>query len=156
MTVDDIPVVSFSKRLLDPSIIWGVLYIVTVFYDEHFSGYYLLLAILVFFVSSFVYEQIDPYRSWRSGKMLAYARDIFIGWIVTVAILYWICTATDLINRYHDDVLLAWVSLTPCVLFLSHLASVAVDFAKHGECCSKSEYLHLEKLIKRWPDFMEK
>ena len=41
-------------------------------------------------------------------------------------------------------------------IFLSHLASVAVDFAKHGECVSKSEYTHLEKLIETWPDFFEK
>ena len=44
----------------------------------------------------------------------------------------------------------------PDCIFLSHLCAVAVDFAKHGECVSKSEYEHLEKLIKEWPDFMEK
>ena len=42
-----------------------------------------------------------------------------------------------------------------CV-YLSHLASVAVDFAKHGECVSKKEYEHLEKIIVKWPDFFEK
>ncbi|MEN9864556.1 MAG: hypothetical protein RL748_146 [Pseudomonadota bacterium] len=132
MTVDDIPVVSFSKRLLDPCIIWGMLYLVIVACGEDFNGYYLLLAILVFFVSSFVYEQIDPYRSWRSGKMIAYARDIFVGWILTVAVLYWICSATGLLNRYHDDVLLTWVGLTPCVLLLSHLALRKLAFVRRS------------------------
>jgi hypothetical protein len=42
-----------------------------------------------------------------------------------------------------------------CVL-LSHLASVAVDFAKHGECVSRQEYAHIEKMIEIWPDFFEK
>ena len=42
-----------------------------------------------------------------------------------------------------------------CVL-LSHLASVAVDFAKHGECVSRLEYAHIEKIIDVWPDFFEK
>lgn len=41
-------------------------------------------------------------------------------------------------------------------IYLSHLASVAVDFAKHGECVSKESYLHLEKMIEQWPDFFEK
>jgi putative colanic acid biosysnthesis UDP-glucose lipid carrier transferase len=132
MTVDDIPVVSFSKRLLDPSIIWAMLYIVTVFYDVRFGGFYLLLEVLVFFVSSFVYEQIDPYRSWRSGKMLAYARDIFVGWIITVALLYWIGAATDLSNRYHEEVLLTWIGLTPCVLFLSHLGLRKLAFVRRA------------------------
>jgi len=44
----------------------------------------------------------------------------------------------------------------PDCIFLSHLASVAVDFAKHGQCVSKVEYEHLEKLLECWPDFMEK
>ena len=35
----------------------------------------------------------------------------------------------------------------PDCVQLSHLASIAVDFAKHGECVSKTEYKHLEKLI---------
>lgn len=130
MTVDDIPVVSFSKRLLDPGIIWGMLYLVIVAYGEDFNGHYLLLAILVFFVSSFVYEQIDPYRSWRSGKMLAYARDILVGWVVTVVVLYWITSATRLLNHFQDDVLLTWVGLTPCVLFLSHLALRKLAFVR--------------------------
>jgi RNA-dependent RNA polymerase len=35
----------------------------------------------------------------------------------------------------------------PECIWLSHLASVAVDFAKHGECVSKEMYKDLEKLI---------
>jgi len=41
-------------------------------------------------------------------------------------------------------------------IFLSHLQSVAVDFAKHGECVSKDEYKGIEELIDAWPDFFEK
>jgi len=33
---------------------------------------------------------------------------------------------------------------------------VAVDFAKHGECVSRQEYAHIEKIIDIWPDFFEK
>lgn len=54
----------------------------------------------------------------------------------------------DYYGRYgpmHED----------CV-YLSHLCSVAVDFAKHGECVSKDCYKHLEELIEEWPDFFEK
>ena len=41
-------------------------------------------------------------------------------------------------------------------IFLSHLQSIAVDFAKHGECVSKENYGRYEQLIKEWPDFFEK
>jgi len=48
----------------------------------------------------------------------------------------------------HDD----------CI-FLSHLASVAVDFAKHGECVHVDSFKRFEKILNEeggWPDFFEK
>lgn len=34
--------------------------------------------------------------------------------------------------------------------------SIAVDFAKHGECVSKEEFQHLAAKLENWPDFFEK
>ncbi len=135
MTVTDIPLVSFSKRLLDPSIIWGVLYLVTLYYDEHFSAYYLILAIIVFFISSMIYEQIDPYRTWRSGKILAYMRDITVGWMLIVMILLLIGHVTAWDHKFSDEVMLTWFLLTPFALLTSHLAvrKMAFDPSKDGE-----------------------
>ena len=76
MTENDIPLVSFFKRLLDPAIILGLLYAIIVSQHEVFTGDYLVLMIIAFFVSSFVYEQIDLYRTLHVGKHLAYAVDI--------------------------------------------------------------------------------
>ena len=40
---------------------------------------------------------------------------------------------------------------------LSGLLSIAVDFAKHGECVSPDHFEHLQKVLdKKWPDFFEK
>ena len=44
----------------------------------------------------------------------------------------------------------------PDAIHLSHLASVAVDFAKHGECVSPKEFVELYRILESWPDFMEK
>ena len=44
-------------------------------------------------------------------------------------------------------------------IYLSHLASVAVDFAKHGECVHVDSFKRFEKLLFEeggWPDFFEK
>ncbi len=135
MTVDDIPLVSFSKRLLDPCIIWGVLYVLTLIHGEPFNGHYLLLAVLVFFVSTFVYEQIDPYRSWRGGYLLAYSRDVLIGWALILLILHLIGEMADIMFWFDDAVLLAWAWATPCVLLVSHLAVRKLIFVpgRHGE-----------------------
>ena len=35
----------------------------------------------------------------------------------------------------------------PDCLALSHMCSVAVDFAKHGECVSKENYKHLQSIV---------
>ena len=43
----------------------------------------------------------------------------------------------------------------PC-LELSALQSVAVDFAKHGECVDKRNYEKIADLLDDWPDFFEK
>jgi putative colanic acid biosynthesis UDP-glucose lipid carrier transferase len=70
MTVNDIPVVAFFKRLLDPFMIWGLLILITRIYDETFTGYYMVLVIITFFISSYIYEQTHIYRAWRNGKLL--------------------------------------------------------------------------------------
>ena len=87
MAANDIPVVSFFKYLLDPFLIWGLLVLLTLAYGEDFNGYYLVLMIITFFISSYVYEQTNIYRMWRNGKLLAYIRDTLVGWGIIISIL---------------------------------------------------------------------
>jgi putative colanic acid biosynthesis UDP-glucose lipid carrier transferase len=122
MTVNDIPIISFFQRVLDPLIIMGTLYLATLLYEEPFSGYSLVLMILAFFISSAVYQHIDPYRTWRSGRMLAYARDTVFGWCVTIAVLYFLGSASGLKYYYNERVLLAWFIATPVTILASHIA----------------------------------
>ncbi|MFC5462405.1 undecaprenyl-phosphate glucose phosphotransferase [Massilia niabensis] len=121
MTVNDIPIISFFQRVLDPLIIMGALYVSSIAFEEPFSGYSLVLMILAFFISSAVYQHIDPYRTWRSGRMLAYTRDIVFGWCVTIGVLYFLGSASGLKYYYDERVLLAWVIATPAALLASHI-----------------------------------
>jgi len=120
--VNDIPIISFFQRVLDPLIVMGTLYLATVAFNEPFSGYCLVLMILAFFISSAVYQHIDPYRTWRSGRMLAYARDTIFGWCVTIAVLYFLGSASGMRYYYDERVLLAWAVATPLAILASHLA----------------------------------
>ena len=86
MTVNDTPIVAFFKRLLDPFMIWGLLILIAWLYDETFTGYYLVLMIITFFISSYIFEQTNLHRSWRNGKLLAYIRETFTGWGMTCSI----------------------------------------------------------------------
>jgi len=129
MTVNDIPIISFFQRVLDPLIVMGSLYLATLAFGEPFSGYCLVLMILAFFISSAVYQQIDPYRTWRSGRMLAYARDTVFGWCLTLAVLYFLGSASGMKYYYDERVLLAWAVATPLTILASH---IAVRFATAG------------------------
>jgi putative colanic acid biosynthesis UDP-glucose lipid carrier transferase len=123
MTVNDVPLISFFQRVLDPLIIMGTLYLFSMLFAEPFTGYSLVLMILAFFISSSVYQYVDPYRTWRSGRMMAYARDIVVGWVVTALILVFLGSVSGLSYHYDENVVLVWFTATPFMLLLSHLAA---------------------------------
>jgi len=134
MSANDIPVVSFFKRLLDPFIIWGLLVLLTWVYDEKFTGYYLVLMIITFFISSYVFEQTSIHKRWRDGKILAYIRDTFVGWCIIVAILLLLGYATKLDYQYSEQVILTWFIVTPLALLASHftIRTIADHLRKSG------------------------
>jgi putative colanic acid biosynthesis UDP-glucose lipid carrier transferase len=135
MTVNDIPLISFFQRILDPLIIMGTLYLFSMLYAEPFTGYSLVLMVLAFFVSSSVFQHVDPYRTWRSGRMLAYSRDVFVGWSITALILVFLGTVSGLAYHYDDTVVMSWFIATPFILLTSHLAArmLGSDPAKASE-----------------------
>jgi len=127
MTVNDLPLALFFQRVVDPLIIMGMLYFCTVVEGQQFTGYSLVLMILAFFISSLAYQYIDPYRTWHSGRLLPFARDIFSGWALAVGMLWLIGVASGLSFQYQPQVLLLWVVATPVVLLVCHLAANVFD-----------------------------
>ncbi|MBZ2206815.1 undecaprenyl-phosphate glucose phosphotransferase [Massilia soli] len=122
MTVNDIPLISFFQRVLDPLIIMGTLYAATLLYREPFNGYSLVLMVLAFFISSAVYQHVDPYKPWRRGRIGAYVRDTVLGWVVTIGVLLFLGSASGLSYYFEERVILAWFVATPLILLASHLA----------------------------------
>lgn len=133
MTVNDIPLISFFQRVLDPLIIMGTQYLCSLLFGEPFTGYSLVLMILVFFISSSVYQHVDPYRTWRKGHMLAYARDVLVGWGVTVGILLFLGSMSGLSYQYEEKSVLAWLLATPFLLLAGHLAARNVHHGRSRE-----------------------
>jgi len=132
MTVNDIPLISFFQRVLDPLIIMGLLYLLSFASGAPFTGYMLVLMILAIFISGTVFHHIDPYRTWRSGRMLAYARDILMGWAITALILTFLGSATGLAYHFDSKVVLAWFVFTPFVLLASHFAARRFSLSPDG------------------------
>ncbi len=126
MSANEIPVVSFFKCILDPFLIWGMLIVVAWLYGETFTGSYVVLMVITFFISSYVYEQTNIYRNWRNGKLLNYIRDTVIGWGIIVAILTLLAYATDFSGQYSERVILTWFIVTPLALVVSQITLRAI------------------------------
>jgi len=122
MNVNEIPLVSFFERVVDPLVIMGMLYVCTLALGNGFNGYSLILMVLAFFVSSSVYKYVDPYRTWRTGQLRKVARDIVLGWLLSVTVLALIGMSSGMLVHYDRTVLLAWCVATPLMLMLGHLA----------------------------------
>lgn len=134
MSANDIPVVSFFKRLLDPFITWGMLILITWACDQVFTGYYLVLMIITFFISSYVYEQTSIYSNWRNGNLLEYVGDTLIGWGIVIVVLLLLNYAANFSHHYSRQVILTWFIATPIALLISHIAVrvIADELRKEG------------------------
>lgn len=121
MTANDLPIVAFFKHLLDPFIIWASLILLAWAHGETFTGYYLILIVVTFFISTYVYEQTAIYRNWRRGRLLAYIRDTLIGWMIVVFILLLIGYAANFYSFYSERVITLWFIVAPLALISSHL-----------------------------------
>lgn len=126
MSANEIPVVSFFKCILDPFLIWGMLIVVAWVYGETFTGSYVVLMVITFFISSYVYERTNIYRNWRNGKLLDYIRDTVMGWGIIVAMLTLLAYATDFSGQYSERVILTWFIVTPLALVASQITLRAI------------------------------
>jgi len=133
MTVNDVPLISFFQRVLDPLVIMGMLYVCALGYGVPFSGYLLILAVLAFFISTSVFAYVDPYRTWRSGRLLAYARDVVVSWVVTSLLLAALGKVSGFQAYFDYAVVLTWMLVTPFILLACHLAGRRMLASESGE-----------------------
>ena len=139
MTINDTPLISFFQRVLDPLIIMGMLYLCTLASGNAFTGYSLILAALAYFVSAAAFHHFDPYHSWRAGgSAWDFARDVLLGWCVTVAMLAWLGHASGMLSHYDRTATLAWLVATPLVLFVGHLAARRLGTHTDGNAEARS------------------
>lgn len=122
--LDDPPILAFLKRLLEPALLLTALYVSIMVNGQFLNGSYLLLMILVFFVSSFVYDQLEIYRNADRWKTRYVGLDIFLGWIIIVGVLTLIGKATGLVDEYPTQVLIPWVFAAPVALLVTRLVAL--------------------------------
>ncbi len=121
MIGNELPHTSIWERLLNPVVIIVILALTTLLMGVEFDGHYLVLAIIVFFISSQLFETVSLMRSLRKVHLIAHVQDILIAWGIVVGIILLLGYATELYDEYSNRVLLTWFIVTPSILIIVHV-----------------------------------
>lgn len=117
----DIPARKFYRRLLDPLIAIGLLYLLMRVSGHPFTANHVVLAILTFFISSTVFGWTDPWRDASSSNVLTLGKSILGAWLVTVTLLLFFSYVAGLISLFNQRETLIWLAITPPVLLAAQI-----------------------------------
>ncbi len=115
-TGSETPLTAMVNSLLHPILATATLIGCVYAYGEAFTGLYLLLTVLTFFISSQVFDEIDILVPWSSFHLTRLIRGIVVGWAIVAAIMLFLGYATQLTNNFDQQVILTWFAATPLVL----------------------------------------
>jgi putative colanic acid biosynthesis UDP-glucose lipid carrier transferase len=110
------PLTALVKSVLHPLLATASLLVCVYAYGEHFTGYYLLLAVLTFFIASQVFDEVDILVPWSSFHLTRLIRGVVVGWGIVAAILLFLGYATQLTKNFQHNVILTWFAVTPLAL----------------------------------------
>lgn len=120
MVTSEQPAVALVKSLINPVAIVTSLFACTLFYGEPFAGHYVVLGVLVFLISTQIFDDVDVFRSWHGLQPTADDRKIFFDWVMVIGILLFLAFATKLSAQFSRKVMMTWFLVTPLVLVVSH------------------------------------
>ena len=107
------PLAALINSLLHPLLATGTLVACVYGWGEHFTGHYLLLGVLAFFICSQAFDEIDILVPWSSFHLTRLIRGVVGGWAIVVAILLFLGYATQLTGNFAQQVILTWFAATP-------------------------------------------
>ena len=110
------PVTALVSSLLHPLLATATLVVCVYVYGAQFTGHYLLLTVLAFFIASQVFDEIDILVPWSSFHLTRLIRGIVAGWAIVAAILLFLGYATQLTVHFEQQIILTWFAVTPLVL----------------------------------------
>src|SRR5690348_5854220 len=105
-------VTSFVAAFLEPGITVLTFLFATLYYDELVDRPALTLCLLVFALTF-------PGRNRFRDNLIAAGVDIVTSWIALITILALCGYATRSLHYFENDVLIAWVTITPVLQWLA-------------------------------------
>ena len=115
-TASETPLAALVSSLLHPLLATAALVACVYGYGAQFTGHYLLLAVLAFFIASQVFDDVDILVPWSSLHLTRLIRGIVAGWAMVAAILLFLGYATQLAKHFEQQIILTWFAITPFVL----------------------------------------
>jgi putative colanic acid biosynthesis UDP-glucose lipid carrier transferase len=115
------PTLSLLRRLISPVVVVLVLVFLVKALGERMDGYYLVLSIIVFFLSSHLFDDQALLRPCGSRHIWSGFGSVLFAWGMTVLGVVFLGYVTQLDYHYDDEVMLYWFVATPIVLLLVHM-----------------------------------
>jgi len=111
-----------TRRVMNPVVVVFALLLTMAIQGEVVDGYYLVLAIIVFFLSSYLFDDLSIVQHTCHQKPASGVADVLFAWLMTVGVIVFLGHATKLGSHFDHDTLLAWFVATPALLLGTHLA----------------------------------
>jgi putative colanic acid biosysnthesis UDP-glucose lipid carrier transferase len=105
-------ILNLVRVSLEPAASIFTLLILVLIYESSFDGRHLILMLIVFFLTF-------PGKTPTSTSVSGLFREIVTNWFVIFLILLFLGYATRSLSAFPPSLLLAWVLMTPVVLFIA-------------------------------------
>lgn len=106
---------------LDCMIVASLLFILVYIYGIEWHDYYKYLMIFSSILSYFVFYSFQLYRSWRGRNLHQELFLIIKAWGSVIGILLFLAFALKVSYFYSRIVVIAWIIITPFVIFFFHM-----------------------------------
>jgi putative colanic acid biosynthesis UDP-glucose lipid carrier transferase len=120
MNPTESPIVKVIRRIIDPMLTVLVLFLTTVIVGLEFSGEYMLLAIIAFFIASQVFDDAALFRSCSRDEKWKDLTTILGSWAAVVGLILFIAFAAKISRDFSRLVMVTWFLVTPVVLYIAH------------------------------------
>ena len=112
--------VALALASVDPAVAIGTLLFSALWFEGHFDGHYLILALLVF---SLTFPGGPGRERPTAARQII---DILIGWFTIAGLLLLLGWASRTLDGFDARALILWVAATPALLFAAHRAVPAL------------------------------
>jgi putative colanic acid biosysnthesis UDP-glucose lipid carrier transferase len=114
------PTLALVRRLMNPILIVLVLLGSLAYHEESMDGYYLVLAVISFFLASYLFDDLSISQPangalWRGFGAVLLAWGLTVGGVILLGIL------SRLLHHYYLPAMETWFFASPVALFLAHL-----------------------------------